>query len=151
MRSASTPPTTKPSEKPTGCAAPRHEKATFLLCPVENEPVMMLTALGRQKEMAMPERARKMISWIPVLARPHPNVKMARSTHPVRYIGRLPTTSATDPERRRVHPQVNAYTDAGLASVNPKYNSQERSHGQTTITEDSPSVPDLSRLLATQP
>jgi hypothetical protein len=69
---------------------------------------MMLTALGRQKDMAIPLRARKTVNWIPVCERPQPTVKAMSRTQPVRYIVLPPMTSAMEPERRRVQPQERA-------------------------------------------
>lgn len=88
----------------------------FRLWPVENVVVIILTALGRQKDIATPDRARKTMSWMPVLDKPQPIVKTMSSTQPVRYMERLPRTSATEPESRSVQPQERAKTEAGQRS-----------------------------------
>jgi hypothetical protein len=82
--------------------------AMFLLLPSGNVLVMILTAEGRQKEIAMPAKARKTMSCVPVCANPHASVNADCKRQPVRYMGREPTTSATDPRRRRVQPHVRA-------------------------------------------
>jgi hypothetical protein len=75
---------------------------------------MILTAEGRHKEVAIPARPRKRISSYPVRERPQAKVKALCSKEPTRYITRLPTTSATEPERRSVQPHVRENIEAGL-------------------------------------
>jgi hypothetical protein len=89
-------------------------KAMFLLLPSGKVLVMMLTAEGRQNEIATPARARKTMSCVPVRDRPHASVKMDWRIQPVKYMGREPTTSDTEPSSRSVQPQVKAYMDRGL-------------------------------------
>ena len=67
---------------------------------------MMLTAVGRQKETAIPCIARNMISWIPDLAKPQAKTNTPWKKQPIRNIVRLQTRSATEPERMRKHPVV---------------------------------------------
>jgi len=45
---------------------------------------------------------------VPFRARPHASVKPDWSKQPVRYMGFEPTTSDTEPNSRRVQPQVKA-------------------------------------------
>ena len=108
MVSAKIPPSTSPKEKPMGWPPPMDANAMFLLLPSGNVLVMILTAEGRQKEIATPAKARNTMSCVPVCASPHASVKADWRRHPTRYIGREPTTSATEPRRRRVQPQVKA-------------------------------------------
>jgi hypothetical protein len=63
--SANTPPSVNPSEKPIGWPPPIEAKAMFLLFPSGNVLVMMLTAEGRQKEMAIPANPRNIMSCVP--------------------------------------------------------------------------------------
>jgi hypothetical protein len=83
-------------------------KAMLRLFPSGNVVVMILTADGRQKEIATPAKALKMISCSPDCERPQARVNPDCKTHPVKYIGLLPTTSEIEPSRRSVQPQVNA-------------------------------------------
>jgi hypothetical protein len=106
--SAKIPPSTKPIEKPIGWPPPIEAKAMFLLLPSGKVLVIMLTADGRQNEMATPANPRKTISSVPVCDKPHARVNADWSTHPVKYIGLEPTTSDTEPRRRSVQPQVRA-------------------------------------------
>jgi hypothetical protein len=82
--------------------------AYFLLLPSGNVLVMIETADGRQNEIATPAKARKTMSWVAVVARPQANVNADCKTQPVRYMGRLPTTSATDPSSSNVQPHASA-------------------------------------------
>ncbi len=66
----------------------------------------MPTEVGRQRATAIPCMARNMLNSISVRARPHARTKQATRKHPVRKIGRLPTTSATAPAMRRHEPLV---------------------------------------------
>lgn len=110
----STPPSVRPTEKPIGCPPPMEAKAMFLLLPSGNVLVIMLTADGKQKEIATPASARKTMSCVDVFARPHARVNADCSTQPVRYMGLLPTTSATDPSNSSVQPHARAYMEMGL-------------------------------------
>ena len=114
MLSDNTPPRVSPKEKPIGWPPPMEANAIFLLFPSGNVLVMILTAEGRQKEIAMPARPRNRMSCEPFCERPQAIVNKDCNTHPVRYIVRLPITSATAPSRRSVQPHVKAYIEAGL-------------------------------------
>ena len=46
-------------------------KARFLLLPGTNASLIMLTADGNEQEVAIPEKARKTMSWAPVFDSPH--------------------------------------------------------------------------------
>lgn len=87
--------------------------AKFLRLPSKVE-VMMLTAEGRQKAMATPLRARKMMISFAFRARPQPRVKNDCSIEPTMYMNREPRASAIEPERRRAQPQVKAWMEDGL-------------------------------------
>jgi hypothetical protein len=52
-------------------------KAIFLLRPGGKALLIMLTAEGRQKEAATPEKARNNISWVLVFDRPQARVNIA--------------------------------------------------------------------------
>ena len=78
--------------------------------------LMMLTADGRQKDAAIPEKARKTMSWVPVRERPQAKVKMPWRKQPRRYMSRLPTTSEIVPQSRRVQPHVREYIETGLSA-----------------------------------
>ena len=88
-------------------------KAKFLRLPSRVE-VMMLTAEGRQKAIATPLRARKMMISLALRARPHPRVKNDCSIEPAMYMKREPRASAIEPERRRAQPHVKAWIEDGL-------------------------------------
>jgi hypothetical protein len=69
---------------------------------------MVLTAEGKQKDIAMPPNARKTINCVPVFDNPHAKVNIDCNIQPVRYMGLDPTTSDTEPRSSNVHPQVKA-------------------------------------------
>lgn len=69
---------------------------------------MMLTADGKQKLIATPASARNTMSCVAVWARPQARVNADCKAQPVRYIGLLPTTSATEPSSNRVQPHARA-------------------------------------------
>lgn len=75
--------------------------------------VMRITDEGRQRDIAIPWAARNRMSSIPVLQTPQAMVVNVRQKVPIRYIFRPPTISATDPNKRRVHPHERAFTEAG--------------------------------------
>jgi hypothetical protein len=58
---------------------------------------MRPTAVGVQKAIDMPCRARKAIKSFPIHTNEQPSVKAESSAYPVRKIGRFSTTSATVP------------------------------------------------------
>jgi hypothetical protein len=91
-----------------GWPPPIEANATFLLLPSGNVLVMVLTAEGRQKDIAMPPKARKTINWVPVLDNPHAKVNIDCNIQPVRYMGLEPTTSDTEPSSNNVQPHVSA-------------------------------------------
>ena len=99
--STKTPPSTRPAENPSGCPRPIQAKPTLRLLPLDTALVSIPTEVGRQSASAIPCMARNMISSIPVRARPHASTKQASRKQPMRYTGRLPTTSATEPASRR--------------------------------------------------
>jgi hypothetical protein len=68
----------------------------------------MLTAEGRQNEIAIPAKPRKTMIWVLVSARPQASVKPDWRKQPMRYIGLEPTTSAIEPSSKSVQPQVRA-------------------------------------------
>jgi hypothetical protein len=108
MVSAKTPPSTNPRENPIGCPPPIDANAMFLLLPSGKMLVMILTAEGKQKEIATPAKARNTISCVPVCASPQARVNPDWRMQPVRYIGLAPTTSAIEPRSKRVQPHVKA-------------------------------------------
>jgi hypothetical protein len=114
--SAIIPPSTKPTVKPMGLPLPIDAKATFLAFPSGNDDVMMLTAEGRQNELATPARPRNITSSGPVRDKPHAIVKTDCRKQPNRYIGLLPITSERRPAMRSVQPLVRAKIDDGLTS-----------------------------------
>ncbi len=67
---------------------------------------MILTAVGKHKDTAMPCMARNMISWMPVSESPHASTKMPCRKQPRRKVFREPTKSAIEPARMRRHPVV---------------------------------------------
>jgi hypothetical protein len=73
--SAKTPPSINPTLKPIGWPPPIEANAMFLLLPWGNVLVMILTAEGRQNEMAIPAKPRKTMIWVLVSARPQASVK----------------------------------------------------------------------------
>jgi hypothetical protein len=105
--SRKTPPSTRPRENPKGCARPKQENPMLRFLPVGTASARIATDVGRQSETAIPCKARNIISSIPVLARPQPIVNHPSRKHPVKFIRRFPTTSATDPARSRQEPLVN--------------------------------------------
>lgn len=106
--SANTPPSTRPTLNPIGWPPPIEANAMFLLLPCGKVLVMMLTADGKQKEMAIPAKPRKTINCVLVFAKPQASVKPDWRKQPIRYIGLEPTTSATEPSRSSVQPHVRA-------------------------------------------
>jgi len=74
---------------------------------------MILTAEGKQNEMAMPLRPRNRMIWVLLRERPHPKMKPACKTQPVKYMKRAPSASAIAPEIRRLQPFVNAWMELG--------------------------------------
>lgn len=68
---------------------------------------MILTAVGRHSDTAIPCKARNMINWIPVRAKPQARTKTPCRQQPVRKIFRLPARSAIEPARMRRQPIVN--------------------------------------------
>jgi hypothetical protein len=99
-----------------GWPSPIDANAVFLLLPCGNAPVMIMTAKGRQKGITTPAKARKMMSCVPVRAKPHAGVSAGCRRQPRRDIGFAPTILVTEARSRRVHPQVKAYMYMGLAS-----------------------------------
>ena len=75
---------------------------------------MMLTALGRVKDVAMPLRPRKRMSSRPVREAPAAAAKATWRRVPKRYMTFAPKTSHRDPAMRRREPQVRALIDTGL-------------------------------------
>lgn len=67
---------------------------------------MMLTADGRQNEVATPAKPRNTIIWVLESARPQARVKQDCRKQPIRNMGREPTTSAMEPIKSNVQPQV---------------------------------------------
>lgn len=98
------PPKKSPTDQPNGWESPRHPNAIFLTRPFGKELVRMLKDVGKHIETAIPCKARKMISSMPVFAKPDARIKKARRTQPHRLIARLPTESAIEPASRRVQP-----------------------------------------------
>jgi hypothetical protein len=62
--SANNPPSTKPTPNPIGWPPPIEANAIFLLLPWGKVLVIMLTADGRQNEIATPAQPRKTISCV---------------------------------------------------------------------------------------
>jgi hypothetical protein len=91
-------------------------KAKFLRLPSSVE-VIMLTAEGRQKAIATPLRARKMMISLALRASPQPRVKNDCSIEPTMYMKREPRASAMEPERRRAQPHVKAWMEDGLRGM----------------------------------
>lgn len=79
--------------------------------------VMMLTAEGRQKAMAIPLRPRKIMSCVALRERPQPRVKTDCKIDPSMYMNREPNASAMEPDNRRTQPHVRACMDDGLSVV----------------------------------
>ena len=110
---SSTPPSTSPMEKPRGCERPRNPNAIFRALPACTCLVKMLTELVRQRLLATPWSARNTINSIAVRARPEAKVKHPKRQHPIDQMRRGPTTSPTEPARRRRDPEVRALTEDG--------------------------------------
>lgn len=99
MLSENMPPKVRPMAKPTGWPPPIAAKAMFRCFPGTNAVVIILTAEGRQSELATPAKPRNSMSWPAVPDRPHASVNMLWKKLPRRYMNREPTTSATLPAR----------------------------------------------------
>jgi hypothetical protein len=142
--SRSTPPRTKPREKPMGCTKPKQENPIFRWRPLVVMLATMATDVGRHSDTATPWKARNMINSIPVLATPLAMMKQPTKKQPIVLTIRLPTTSAIDPAMIRHDPLASlecntfspivyalkdsalggwrtyVYTDDGLANVSVK-------------------------------
>lgn len=92
-----------------GCTNPKHEKPMLRFRPLGTAFDMMATEVGKQNETATPCIARNMISSIPVRARPHPSTKQETKAQPITLIDRFPTTSATEPAKRRHEPHARLF------------------------------------------
>ena len=69
---------------------------------------MILTAMGRHIETAIPCIARNKICWRPVFESPHASTKMPGRKQPRRKVLRAPTRSAIEPARMSRQPVVSA-------------------------------------------
>lgn len=105
--SRSTPPRTKPREKPMGCTNPKQENPMFRWRPLVVMLATMATEVGRQSDTATPWKARNIINSMPVLLTPHAIMKQPTKKQPVVLTIRLPTTSAMDPAMIRQDPLAN--------------------------------------------
>jgi hypothetical protein len=76
--------------------------------------LMRLTAEGKQKEAAIPEKERKAMIWAVFLESPQAIVMKHCRKQPDKNIRLLPITSETEPQARSVHPQAREYTVTGL-------------------------------------
>lgn len=108
MVSVSTPPRASPTAKPTGCPPPIAAKARLRRLPTK-DLVIIETAEGRQREIAMPLRPRKTMISVLVRERPQPRTKPACKTQPTRYMSLAPSASAREPEINREQPLVSAW------------------------------------------
>jgi hypothetical protein len=97
----------------------------FLSLPGGNTSLMRLTAEGRQKEAAMPEKERKAMIWAVFLDSPQAIVERHCRKQPDKNMRLLPMTSETEPQARRVQPQAREYTVTGLKDISdcPEYSS----------------------------
>ena len=86
----------------------------FCIFPGGKFSEIRLTAVGRQKEVARPEKIREMINAVPVRERPQDTQKTIWRKHPRLKIVLLPTTSAIEPEINSVQPVAKAYMETGL-------------------------------------
>lgn len=114
MLSVSIPPRVRPMENPIGWPPPMAAKAKLRRFPSRVD-VIMLTADGRQKAIAIPLRPRKIMSWIALCERPQPRVKTVCKIDPTMYMNLEPNASAMEPDNRRRHPHVSACMDDGLS------------------------------------
>ena len=95
-----------PTAKPNGVPNPRHPNAMFRNRPSGKAALRMLTDVGKHMDDPIPWKARKIMRWRPDCARPAARMKTLRMKVPMRLMDRLPTTSATAPDKRRVQPHV---------------------------------------------
>lgn len=75
--------------------------------------MIILTAEGRHIEVAIPARPRNKMSCGPLVDKPHARVNALCNALPMRYMLLAPTTSATEPDTRRVQPHVKLKIEAG--------------------------------------
>ena len=93
--------------------------------------VMMLTADGRHREIAIPLRPLNSMSSAAFRDRPHPRVKPDCKTQPTRYMKRAPNESAIDPDNSSVQPHVKAWIEDGLVRSSSVRNELSRHLGST--------------------
>lgn len=107
------PPSTRPKENPRGWLKPKHANPRFLLLPCGAILATSATEAGRCMDRATPCPARKMISWIPMAAKPQASVDMSMRADPTISTDRGPITSAIAPAISRVAPDVRPTTEEG--------------------------------------
>lgn len=108
ISSAMIPPITKPTVKPMGLPPPIDANSTLRAFHSGNDDVMILTAEGRQNELATPARPRKMTNSGPECDKPQTIVRTDCKKQPNRYIALLPITSERTPARSSALPLVRA-------------------------------------------
>lgn len=77
----------------------------------------MLIAVGTDEALAIPERARNAMNCAAFLDRPAAKKQMICKNNPAKYMRLVPTTSAIDPNRSSVQPELAELIAVGLQIV----------------------------------